>query len=87
MGYEPNIVSDDVIKCWCGAVGTYDDLFADDFGSWNCGGSGFLQCECGGDFCVCHHHGGEVECPGCEECGYGELDGDEDRFWDSEEDW
>ncbi|KKN41849.1 hypothetical protein LCGC14_0719090 [marine sediment metagenome] len=64
------IPDDDQIECWCGATGTYDKLF-DASGlppyPQGCGGSGMLICECGGDQCVCHHHG-EVECPGCEDC-------------------
>lgn len=54
-------------RCWCGASGTFDELFDASVFEQCCGGSGVLHCECGGDFCVCHNHG-EVECPGCEEC-------------------
>ena len=57
-----------VITCWCGARGTADELFADDPYLDTCGGTGFLDCHCGGDLCVCHHHGQEIECPGCEDC-------------------
>lgn len=64
---EAHDCDDEKITCWCGAVGTADELFGDDVYSQNCGGSGYLECECGGDFCVCHHHG-EVECEGCEDC-------------------
>lgn len=32
-----------------------------------CGGTGWLNCECGGDFCVCKLNGG-MDCPGCEDC-------------------
>lgn len=32
-----------------------------------CGGSGILNCYCGGDMCVCGN-GGEVECCGCADC-------------------
>lgn len=33
-----------------------------------CGGLGTLICDgCGGDTCVCQC-GGEMECPGCDEC-------------------
>lgn len=43
----------------------------------SCGGSGTLQCICGGDFCICHNHG-EVDCPGCEDCdGNGDFDDDD----------
>lgn len=66
-----------LVTCWCGAVGTYDELFADDF-PLGCGGTGFLECECGGDLCVCHHHGEPTECPGCDECD----EGDEGRHDD-----
>lgn len=41
-----------------------------------CAGNGVLYCEgCGGDLCVCAacHGGGEMECPGCEDC-YGGCD-------------
>jgi hypothetical protein len=61
---------DEIITCWCGAVGTFDELF-DVSGlpksSDQCGGTGCIQCECGGDQCVCHHHG-EIACEGCEGC-------------------
>lgn len=35
--------------------------------SRTCGGTGWLDCECGGDFCVCQLQGG-MYCPGCEDC-------------------
>ena len=35
--------------------------------SRTCGGTGWLDCECGGDFCVCTLNGG-IDCPGCEDC-------------------
>ena len=56
-------------KChwWCGATGTYDELFDDSGLDERCGGSGFLDCHCGGDLCVCHNHG-EAECHGCPDC-------------------
>lgn len=66
---------DSIIECWCGARGTYEELFdASGLPPGGCGGLGFVQCECGGDMCVCHHHG-EVECDGCEDC-----DSDEEQF-------
>ena len=70
---------DNSITCWCGAHGTYEELF-DESGLplSGCGGSGFIECECGGDMWVCHHHG-EVECPGCEDC--------DDPDWDDPEEW
>lgn len=58
----------EIIRCWCGAKGTYDELFNDDGLEYSCGGTGYIDCYCGGDQCVCHHHGQEVECPGCSEC-------------------
>ena len=64
-------IDDDKIRCWCGAEGTYDELFDSEVFERGCGGSGTLDCECGGDQCVCHHHG-EVECPGCEDCCKGD---------------
>ncbi len=60
-------IEDDLITCWCGTTGTYEELFADDFPPGPCGGLGIIHCECGGDLCVCHNHE-EVECPGCDEC-------------------
>lgn len=71
---------DDLITCWCGASGTYDELFDDSCLDDCCGGSGELHCECGGDFCVCHHHG-STECPGCPDC-----ESEDDYDWD-EDDW
>lgn len=44
-----------------------------------CGGTGYLNCYCGGDFCICGNFG-EAECPGCEDCE-GER-GDDDDFED-----
>lgn len=78
----PDDTDDDpgpILRCWCGAEGTYDELFDDDGLDASCGGTGHVDCHCGGDLCVCHHHGQEVECPGCDECP--ERDGDYDG-WD-----
>jgi len=59
---------DDKITCWCGATGTLEELFDGEVYERDCGGTGYLYCECGGDgLCVCHHHGG-VECDGCVDC-------------------
>lgn len=58
---------DDEIECWCGASGTYEDLFDDSGLEESCGGTGYVHCFCGGDLCACHNHG-ETECPGCDEC-------------------
>jgi hypothetical protein len=66
MTGEPD-EDDEIITCWCGASGTYEDLFDDACLDDNCNGLRTLNCYCGGDFCVCHHHG-EVECPGCPHC-------------------
>lgn len=55
------------ITCWCGAVGTPEELCQDEFLESLCGGDRVLYCYCGGDLCVCHNHG-EVECPGCVDC-------------------
>ena len=36
------------------------------YGNWceYCGGSGEVECYCGGDFCVCDNYG-VTECPDC----------------------
>lgn len=36
------------MKCWCGAVGTYKELFDDSGLEEVCGGFGILNCFCGG---------------------------------------
>lgn len=42
--------------------------FYDDEGlEESCGGTGTLNCFCGGDLCVCDYNG-ETECFGCEDC-------------------
>lgn len=74
---------DEIITCWCGASGVYEDLFDDDGTDSFCGGGGTLNCYCGGDFCVCHHHG-ETECPGCDDCGRDRDDGFEDDGCDQD---
>lgn len=77
MEEEPiEIDLDGPLTCWCGATGTYDDLFDDSGLEDSCGGMGTLHCYCGGDLCVCHHHG-SAECPGCEDC-----EGEPDRDYD-----
>jgi len=68
----------EIVSCWCGATGTCEELFADDC-SEGCGGSGQLDCYCGGDFCVCHNHG-SVDCPGCDDCQAERDDYDPDDF-------
>lgn len=64
---EQGLEDDDVFECWCGARGTYEELFDDSTLEETCGGLGTLHCHCGGDLCICHHHG-STECPGCEQC-------------------
>ena len=73
----------EIIMCWCGARGTFDQLFDQSvFLNGGCGGTGTLQCECGGDICVCHNHG-EVECPGCPDCEHeDEWDYDPAEWYD-----
>lgn len=66
---------DEIIECWCGARGTYDQLFEDADSIGGCGGLGEYQCYCGGDLCVCHNHG-SIECDGCRDC----EDVDDDDF-------
>ena len=74
---------DTKITCWCGASGTHDELFDDEVYSQTCGGGGYLNCMCGGDFCVCHHHG-EIECYGCVDCDG--CDDDDDYYYGDEDD-
>lgn len=62
----------DAGQCWCGEKDAY---FAPVHGS--CGGSGELECHCGGDLCVCHNHGGAA-CHGCPDCQDEFLDYDSD---------
>ena len=84
MATDEPYIDDEIIECWCGAKGTYDELFDSECFESGCGGTGMIQCECGGDFCVCHNHG-EIECPGCEDC---EGDDDSDLYdgpWDDDE--
>jgi hypothetical protein len=57
----------EIITCWCGVRGTFDQLFDKSVWEESCGGTGILHCFCGGDLCVCHHHG-YIECHGCEDC-------------------
>lgn len=54
------------VKCWCGEEGEEEDMFADEL-EHGCGGTGTVHCWCGGDMCVCHHHG-EAPCFGCPDC-------------------
>lgn len=49
-----------------------------------CGGTGWLDCECGGDQCYCTLNGG-IDCLGCEDCReYNAYDEGDD--WDDDED-
>lgn len=66
----------EIIRCWCGETGTLEELFCLDSLERTCGGSGELQCRCGGDLCVCHNHG-QVECLGCEDCETNDEDYDD----------
>ena len=76
----------DTYQCHCGARGTYDELCDEDGLARRCGGTGELDCLCGGDLCVCHHHGA-TSCPGCEDCDGDEIDDEDwsDDFDDSDE--
>lgn len=65
--HDADIDPDGPYECWCGEVGTYKELCDDSGLEATCGGLGSLNCFCGGDQCVCHHHG-ETDCPGCPEC-------------------
>lgn len=67
------------MKCWCGEPNPY---FAPVSG--DCCGTGEIDCDCGGDLCVCHNHG-QVECPGCPDCSDGD-DGEGMEFADEMED-
>lgn len=85
MGKNPD-ADNKIITCWCGATGTYKELFDVAVYGENCGGSGFLECLCGGDQCVCHHHGQSILCPGCDDCARDDhWDGDYDDQYDDEE--
>ena len=46
-----------------------------------CGGTGFLNCFCGGDLCVCDLNG-VVECDSCEDCDFDYRDYED---WDEED--
>lgn len=48
---------------------------------WVCSNTGYIDCDCGGDMCVCLNNG-EIECPYCD----GGMDAeDEDLFFLDEE--
>lgn len=75
--------------CWCGEPHPYYDY---DQIAEECDGSGVVSCLCGGDQCVCHHHG-DAPCAGCvfcdnadedyveDDCDGTDNDCDEDRPW------
>ncbi len=68
---------DEQFTCWCGATGSFDEMFSDEPYGETCGGFGVIDCECGGDgTCVCHHHG-ELSCDGCADC----RDDDDEEQW------
>lgn len=76
----------DIITCWCGVSGTFDELFEEPEAR-SCYGTGMLDCLCGGDMCVCHNHG-EVQCDGCEDCCSGDEHDDDDDAGDlDDDDW
>lgn len=62
-----DLAEDAVVECWCGEKGKVTELFDYSGLDVTCGGLGVLYCHCGGDLCVCHHHG-ETDCPGCPDC-------------------
>ena len=68
-------------SCWCGEQ---HPAYLTGGLAATCDGSGFLECRCGGDQCVCYHHG-EVECPGCSECN-GDGEGPDERDDDAYDD-
>lgn len=62
-------------RCWCGTENPY---FAPIPAGETCGGTGSINCYCGGDQCVCHWHE-EIECEGCDDCNeHTDSDGD---YW------
>lgn len=73
-----DLAADYETKCWCGAEGKVTELYDDTGLESSCGGTGSLNCHCGGDLCVCHYHG-ETECPGCTDCE------DDDDGWGNDE--
>lgn len=55
--------------CWCGERHPFYSQV-----HHGCGGTGVIDCHCGGDFCCCHNHG-EVDCFGCPDCESNDDDG------------
>jgi hypothetical protein len=62
------------VPCWCGEPHPYFEPQRS-----GCGGTGMVNCYCGGDQCVCHNHG-EMECLGCGDCDNEDDCGDDD-YW------
>lgn len=44
-----------------------------------CGGTGYFECYCAGDFCACSLMG-EVQCLGCDDCIDDDYDEDDMRL-------
>jgi hypothetical protein len=65
-------VDDVIVKCWCGVYGPATEMFQVAFLDEDCGGWGHRICRCGGDSCICHHHGG-AWCEGCPACREDEV--------------
>ncbi len=61
-------------RCWCGVDNPYYAPL-----ERYCGGMGLIECICGGEFCICHHHG-VVECSGCSECEPTEIIEEDDLY-------
>lgn len=75
---DKDLEENDLLRCWCGAIGTYEELFSGELAG-GCGGLGYIDCRCGGDLCVCHNHG-EIDCHGCEDCEDLDEDFDDDDY-------
>lgn len=67
MGYE--VEHPDLGKMW---MADHSDGL-----DTRCGGSGILNCHCGGDLCVCGNFG-EVYCEGCSDCEFEDFEGEVD---------
>lgn len=83
MSKRKPTIDDVIITCWCGVQGTADELFAPEWKNRGCGGTGTVDCLCGGDFCVCHNHG-SVECDGCLDCDFDDEDQEHDNRYPDE---
>lgn len=71
-----DLAEDCEVECWCGEKGKVTELYDVSGLDGTCGGLGELNCYCGGDLCICHHHGA-TECPGCADCEDAGEDWDE----------